>query len=78
MPPDQHEPKKPSEEGWTPEEKAQGSREEPPGADDGDPAGAAEPAAKPSSDREATEQAAAVIEQDSADRDKPGSPPRKP
>ena len=78
MPPDQHKSPKPPNVGWTPAEKAQGSRQESPGEDTGTPAGAAEPAAKPSSDREATEQAAATIEQDSADHNQSGSPPRKP
>lgn len=79
MPPDQDQdqPKHPNHQGkgWTPADKTQGSRQGPAGADQGDPAGAAAATAGPTSDREATEQAAATIEQETA---KHGPAPRKP
>lgn len=80
MPPDQdqHQPPRRPKEGWTQEEKAQGTPHGTPDAGQGNAAGDAAPTGRPSDDRAATEQAAAAIEQDTAAGGAAGPAPRTP
>ncbi len=57
----------PQEEGWTPEQKGQGSPSDPGGGDPGE-AGEADPKGRPSDDRAATEQAAMNIEKEAKEK----------
>jgi hypothetical protein len=55
------------EEGWTPEQKGQGSPGEAGGGGDPGEAGEAKPKGRPSDDRAATEEAAMRIEQENSE-----------
>ena len=55
------------EEGWTPEQKGQGSPSEAGGGGDPGEAGEAKPKGRPSDDRAATEEAAMKIEQENSE-----------
>ena len=56
-----------SEEGWTPEQKGQGTPGEAGGGGDPGEAGEAKPKGRPSDDRAATEEAAMRIEQENSE-----------